>query len=237
MSDRAPSLVVGAGAVGARAARQLASTDGVEVARRTTAAPSRAAAGRRRPSATGAGRRRRSRRRRRADVAVLATPPAPTPPLAAALLRARRRRSSRPPTTSTTSAACSTSTPRPRERGRRRRRRRRLLARASPACSPRHAADALDRVDEVHVARAGTGGPACARQHHRALGRGAARLARRRLGAPLGRLGPRAVLVPRPDRRARLLPGRRCPSRCCSSGPSRASTGSPPASPPTAATG
>lgn len=33
----------------------------------------------------------------------------------------------------------------------------------------RHAASAFDRVDEVHVARAGTGGPACARQHHRAL--------------------------------------------------------------------
>jgi saccharopine dehydrogenase-like NADP-dependent oxidoreductase len=33
----------------------------------------------------------------------------------------------------------------------------------------RHAATALDRVDEVHVARAGTGGPSCARQHHRAL--------------------------------------------------------------------
>jgi hypothetical protein len=27
----------------------------------------------------------------------------------------------------------------------------------------------LDTVDEVHVAKAGTGGPACARQHHRAL--------------------------------------------------------------------
>jgi saccharopine dehydrogenase-like NADP-dependent oxidoreductase len=34
----------------------------------------------------------------------------------------------------------------------------------------RHAASAFERVDEVHVARAGTGGPACARQHHRALG-------------------------------------------------------------------
>ena len=33
----------------------------------------------------------------------------------------------------------------------------------------RHAAADLDRVDEVHVARLGTGGPACARQHHRAL--------------------------------------------------------------------
>lgn len=34
----------------------------------------------------------------------------------------------------------------------------------------RHAADLLDKVSEVHVARLGTGGPACARQHHRALG-------------------------------------------------------------------
>lgn len=34
-----------------------------------------------------------------------------------------------------------------------------------------HAAARLDVVDEVHVAKVGTGGPACARQHHRALGR------------------------------------------------------------------
>lgn len=32
-----------------------------------------------------------------------------------------------------------------------------------------HAATLLDRVTEVHVAKVGTGGPACARQHHRAL--------------------------------------------------------------------
>jgi len=36
-----------------------------------------------------------------------------------------------------------------------------------------HGARMLDRVDEVHVAKSGTGGPACARQHHRAVGRGA----------------------------------------------------------------
>ncbi len=36
-----------------------------------------------------------------------------------------------------------------------------LLARAGAA--------ELDSVDEIHVAKAGTGGPACARQHHRAL--------------------------------------------------------------------
>jgi predicted dinucleotide-binding enzyme len=34
-----------------------------------------------------------------------------------------------------------------------------------------HAAARFDEIDEVHVAKAGTGGPACARQHHRALGR------------------------------------------------------------------
>ncbi|MFN0091325.1 MAG: Gfo/Idh/MocA family oxidoreductase [Acidimicrobiales bacterium] len=34
----------------------------------------------------------------------------------------------------------------------------------------RHAANRFDSVDEIHVARTGTGGPACARQHHAALG-------------------------------------------------------------------
>lgn len=33
----------------------------------------------------------------------------------------------------------------------------------------RHAASGLDSVEEIHVAKAGTGGPACARHHHRAL--------------------------------------------------------------------
>jgi len=33
-----------------------------------------------------------------------------------------------------------------------------------------HAAAQLDRVEEIHVAHLGTGGPACARQHHHALG-------------------------------------------------------------------
>jgi hypothetical protein len=34
-----------------------------------------------------------------------------------------------------------------------------------------HGAPRFDAVHEVHVAKVGTGGPACARQHHRALGR------------------------------------------------------------------
>ena len=33
------------------------------------------------------------------------------------------------------------------------------------------AADGFDHVDEIHIAKDGTGGPACARQHHRALKR------------------------------------------------------------------
>lgn len=34
-----------------------------------------------------------------------------------------------------------------------------------------HAASRFDSVEEIHVAKVGTGGPACARQHHRVLGR------------------------------------------------------------------
>lgn len=36
-----------------------------------------------------------------------------------------------------------------------------------------HGSRWVDTVEEIHVAKCGTGGPACARQHHRALGRGA----------------------------------------------------------------
>jgi hypothetical protein len=36
-----------------------------------------------------------------------------------------------------------------------------------------HAAARFEVVEEIHVAKSGTGGPACARQHHRAVGRGA----------------------------------------------------------------
>jgi hypothetical protein len=37
----------------------------------------------------------------------------------------------------------------------------------------RHAAGRFEAIDEIHVAKAGTGGPACARQHHAALARSA----------------------------------------------------------------
>lgn len=50
----------------------------------------------------------------------------------------------------------------------------------------RHATTTFDSVEEVHVARAGTGGPACARRHHEALGADAVDW---RDGAWTGRLG------------------------------------------------
>ncbi|HET9444335.1 MAG TPA: hypothetical protein VFO65_13475, partial [Acidimicrobiales bacterium] len=76
----------------------------------------------------------------------------------------------------------------------------------------RHAGADLTRVDEIHVARTGTGGPACARQHHRALAgeaadwRGAAAV-RRRAGAgrelcwfpdPVGALDCYSAALPDP---------------------------------------
>ena len=47
--------------------------------------------------------------------------------------------------------------------------RRRLRPGAVAACSPGTPPTRFDQVDELHVAAHGTGGPACARQHHRAL--------------------------------------------------------------------
>ena len=89
----------------------------------------------------------------------------------------------------------------------------------------RHGAASFDTVAEVHVARSGTGGPACARQHHAALTGAGSRLARRRVAPPHRRVGPRAVLVPRPDRGGGLLPGRAARTPCCWCRPSPASSG------------
>ena len=81
----------------------------------------------------------------------------------------RTRRWSPAPTPSTTSRRCSSSAPK-----------------QKPATSPsvvgaafapgltcvlaRLAGQGMAKVDEVHVARVGTGGPSCARHHHRSLG-------------------------------------------------------------------
>ena len=71
----------------------------------------------------------------------------------------------------------------------------------------RFAAERFDVVDEIHVAKFGTGGPACARQHHRALSGAALDWRDAGMGAPAGWFGPRTVVVSRTRRRARLLPG------------------------------
>ena len=100
----------------------------------------------------------------------------------------------------------------------------------------RHAATSFTTVTEVHVARSGTGGPACARQHHAALtGQGLdwrdGEWQRRAAGS-----GRELCWFPDPIGAAGLLPRRAARTRCCSSRSSPASSGSPPASPPPAAT-
>lgn len=160
--------VVGLGAVGARAARQLASTEGVDEVvlrdvddgRRSEVAASLGAIATPEPQSVTAP--------PEADVVVLALPPGGH--AAAALPLVERG----VPVVSTSDAvddvealldlgplaqAADTTLV--------------LGAAFSPGLScllARHAADLLDDVTEVHVARVGTGGPACAHQHHRALG-------------------------------------------------------------------
>ena len=160
------ALVIGAGAVGARAARQLASTDGVDVVvhdARASRAESVAASlgGSAQATADPAA-------HDGIDVALVATPPGTHVALATTFLRRGT------PVVSTSDHLDDVRRlldldAEARERG--------VPVVAGAAFSPgltcllaRHAASTLDRVDEIHVARAGTGGPACARQRHRALG-------------------------------------------------------------------
>jgi saccharopine dehydrogenase-like NADP-dependent oxidoreductase len=159
--------VVGLGAVGTRAARQLASTDAVEQVVVCDTAPGRieevaASIGAKAVADPGS-----ATSVPDADVVVLATP-CGTQLEAAARLVARGI------------SVVTTSDARDEVRG--------LLdlgpeaeargatvalgATFSPGLTcvlARFAADRLDQVDEIHVSRLGTGGPACARQHHRAL--------------------------------------------------------------------
>jgi hypothetical protein len=177
------AVVVGLGAVGARAARQLASTSHVdqivvvarhreqaEAAARSLGPAARAAEWE--PAAVAG-----------ADVVVLAGPP-PHRQLAEAALEAGA---------SVVSVADSLDAVRglldldaeARERGRS------VVVGAgfSPGLScllAQHAASEFDAVEEVHVAKVGTGGPACARSHHQALGEDALDI---RDGGPFRRRG------------------------------------------------
>ena len=159
--------IVGMGAVGARAARQLVSSDTVEQVAVLSTDEGRAAA-----AARSLGERSRAgvvqpEAFAGMDVVVLAGAPPHRPLAEAALERGA----------SVVSVSDAMGDVRDlldldaeaRERGRT------IVVGAgfSPGLScllVRHAATAFDAVEEVHVAKVGTGGPACARVHHRSLG-------------------------------------------------------------------
>jgi saccharopine dehydrogenase-like NADP-dependent oxidoreductase len=168
--------VVGAGAVGARAARQLASTESVtEVVLRDTD-PARLA-----EVAASLG-----------EVATVEAPPYDRPPAADAVVlaapagthvhAARELVAREIPVVSTVDDVDEVRGllelgPEAEVRG--------VVVAVGAGFSPgltcvmaRHAAAGFDRVDEIHVAKAGTGGP------------DGSRLARRRLGPPSGWIGP-----------------------------------------------
>jgi saccharopine dehydrogenase-like NADP-dependent oxidoreductase len=157
--------VVGVGATGARAARQLASTDAVG-----TVVVADTDAGRQRQVVDALGSRAQVATTEvpEADVVVLATPAGTQTPLAA---RALRQGSGVVATADDVHDARGLLDldPEAAERGAT------IVVGAgfSPGLScllARHALGALDEADEIHVAKVGTGGPACAAQHHRALG-------------------------------------------------------------------
>ena len=160
--------VVGLGAVGTRAARQLASTDDVERVTLCDTADGRVAEvasslGTKARAGTGSGAELAG-----ADVVVLATPCGSQHAAAQALaakgipvvttsdeideVRALLDLGPEAEARGTSIAVGATFSP------------------GLTCLLARLAADRLERVDEIHVARLGTGGPACARQHHDSLG-------------------------------------------------------------------
>jgi saccharopine dehydrogenase-like NADP-dependent oxidoreductase len=160
--------VVGLGAVGTRAARQLASTDDVEQVMVCDSDRSRvdevvSSLGTKARSATGS-----AEDPPDADVVVLATP------CGTQLAPARALAADGIPVVTTSDDVDEVRGlldlgPEAEARG--------TSVIVGAAFSPgltcllaRLAGDRLDQVDEIHVARLGTGGPACARQHHGSLG-------------------------------------------------------------------
>jgi len=156
-------LVVGAGAVGARAVRQLVENPDVRRVLVADADPVRQAA-----VADSAGKKaREAAEEATADAVLLAGPAGTHAELARLHLAAGR------PVVSTSDSiddvrALLDLDAEAKER--------QVAVVAGAAFSPgyscvlaRHAATRFDSVTEVHVARSGTGGPACARQHHDAL--------------------------------------------------------------------
>ncbi|MCU1455269.1 MAG: hypothetical protein JWN46_3415 [Acidimicrobiales bacterium] len=160
--------VVGLGAVGARAARQLASTDGVdEVVLRDVQADrvleiASSLGGKARPEQGPYG------SSPDADAVVIATPGGTHVETARAVISRGLPVISCSDVIEDVSALLDLG-PEAEARG--------TTVAVGAAFSPgltcvlaAYAADRQDAVDEIHVARIGTGGPACARQHHRSLG-------------------------------------------------------------------
>ena len=73
----------------------------------------------------------------------------------------------------------------------------------------RHAVGSLDEADEIHVAKVGTGGPACAEQHHLALGSDGLDWRDGSWVSRTGGSGRELCWFPEPVGGQRLLPGRR----------------------------
>jgi hypothetical protein len=159
--------VIGCGAVGARAARQLVSTAGVErvILRDTRTEWVRALADSLGDIAVAEDS--PHRRVPDADAVILATPSGTRAALAATLLEHGRSVVSVSDSIEDVRLLLTLD-----DEARRRGRAVVVGAGFSPGLScvlARFGARSFDVVDEVHVAKVGTGGPACARQHHLAL--------------------------------------------------------------------
>lgn len=160
--------VIGVGAVGARSARQLLSSEGVEQVLLRGGDRGRLEALAASLGDDAVIDRSESTEPFDVDVAVVAAPPGSHTDLAAALLRQGI------PVVSTSDAVADVAgllrlDIEARERGT-------SVVIGAGFCPgltdvlAAHGAATFDEVDEIHVAKVGTGGPACARQHHRALG-------------------------------------------------------------------
>jgi saccharopine dehydrogenase-like NADP-dependent oxidoreductase len=161
------AVVVGLGAVGARAARQLVATPEVEHMVVVAASAERAEAAARSLGPEVHAARWDAAALAGADVVVLGGPP-PHRALAEAALEAGASVVSVADTLKAVRSLLDLDAE-ARERGRS------VVVGAgfSPGLScllARHAASEFDAIEEVHVAKVGTGGPACARSHHHALG-------------------------------------------------------------------
>lgn len=158
--------VVGLGSVGTRAARQLASTDEVDEIVLTSSSPDRvrevaASIGAKAIAGTGV------EATTDVDVVLLASPSGTQLELARHLVAAGTAVVSTTDDLAETRALLDLS---PEAEARE------VSVAVGATFSPgltcvlaRFAAGRLDTIDEIHVSRLGTGGPACARQHHRAL--------------------------------------------------------------------